>query len=68
MKVWHLTFKAADIIADGFIDGAGAYLTNNEYHGVWVKAFESFWCQHQFLTPLVRRCLKIVIAEILPIK
>jgi hypothetical protein len=38
MKVWHLTGAAGQIIAEGFRDSTGSYMTVNEYTGVWVSA------------------------------
>jgi hypothetical protein len=39
MLVYHRTDHAAAILADGFEDGEGNYLTLNTHRGVWVADF-----------------------------
>lgn len=36
MKLYHTTPAADAILSAGFRDGTGAYLTDNEYSGVWL--------------------------------
>jgi hypothetical protein len=37
MLVYHRTYVSEAILADGFRDGVGTYLTADTYHGVWVS-------------------------------
>ena len=37
MKVYHRTKAADAILAEGFRDGEGHYLTSNLYRGVWLS-------------------------------
>ena len=36
MIVYHRTYAARQILASGFRDGEGTYMTSNVYRGVWV--------------------------------
>lgn len=36
MKLYHRTYHAEAILADGFRDGEGSYLTRGKHRGVWV--------------------------------
>lgn len=38
MRVFHRTDAAAEIIRDGFRDGVGRYMTDQEHAGVWVSS------------------------------
>src|SRR5262245_58725355 len=54
MILFHRTNVAEQILAEGFRDGTGAYLTDQEYTGVWfsdrpLDANEGAW-GHTFLT------------------
>ena len=47
MKLYHRTFFSAEILADGFKDGVGNYMTDLEWSGVWFSdvpfdAFEGY--------------------------
>ncbi len=37
MKVYHRTFAASAILANGFRDGKGTYLTDRTWVGVWLS-------------------------------
>lgn len=37
MRLYHRTDAADDIVAHGFRDGAGSYLTTSQHTGVWIS-------------------------------
>jgi len=35
MKLYHRTYRAREILTEGFRDGKGRYMTDREWEGVW---------------------------------